>query len=97
MTKKELFKILEKKEQKYFDLIWYSRRRWENFAIEGVVERLDEIEALYPEECELLNDPETGQWQNAFNLGMIAALRYAQSLELDGEAVAEEEFPFLDT
>lgn len=96
MKKSELLESISKKEKKYSDLLWFARTSPENLSIEGVNEKLAEIEKSYPFEVSQLGGEES-DWQHGFHSGMVAALRYILTLDELGLEQAEEEFPMLDS
>jgi hypothetical protein len=98
MKNKELQEIIEKKYNKYNELIWYARIRPEYMHLEGIIEHKKRIEEEFAEEITELHG-EYGEWQHGFNSGCCAAFYYVLSC-LDkkmGLEQAEEEFPMLDT
>lgn len=97
MTKKELFDTISEKEEMYFRLVWYARRRPENMQIPGVAEATAEVETKWPKEVKAFIEDETGYWQHGFNSGMLACLRYINTLEKFGKEQADEEFPELSS
>jgi hypothetical protein len=96
MTKTELLESISEKERKYSDLLWFARTRPENLSIEGVNEKLAEIEKSYPFEVSELGS-DNSDWQHGFHSGMVAALRYILTLDDLGKEQADEEFPMLDS
>ena len=101
MKKKEIIELLEEKEEKYFDLVWYARVTPEKYnTIPKTMENVDRIEKLYPTETKSLSS-DTGEWEHGFNSGILAGMRYALTLldngPMSGKEYAEEYFPFLDT
>ena len=97
MTKKQLFDTISEKEEMYFRLVWYARSKPENINIPGVREAITDIEAKWPNEVKALIEDETGYWQHGFNSGMLACLRYINTLEDFGKEQADEEFPELSS
>ena len=96
MKKKKIFDAVLKKEQKYFELVWYARSG-KNNKIPAVLQNRVRIENLYPVEIANLNDLESSDWHHGFNSGMLAAIRYFFDLDEMGIDLAEENFPLLDT
>jgi hypothetical protein len=104
-TKKEIGELVSQMEEKYFDLVWFARRSEDALLVlteEGVEPHKEahaavrKIVSLYPADIqELMQDEDN--WQHGFNSGMLAGMRYVLTLMTDGEEVAAEEFPFLDT
>lgn len=88
--------LVSKLHDKYEKLVWYARKSPENLEIDGVKEKVDEVERLYPLDTKELQG-EDGDWNHGFNSGIIAAIRYIYDLEEVGEETANEWFPNLDT
>ena len=88
---------IEEMEKKYFDLVWYARKKPEHLSIDGVKENVQRIEKENPEECENLKSYEMGDWQHGFNSGCLAAFRYVMYFMEFGKDFADEEFPMLDS
>ncbi len=97
MTKKELFDTIDEKEEMYFRLVWYARSLGRNSDVPGVIEACEEVETNYPSEVKALREDETGYWQHGFNSGMLACLRYINTLDKLGKDQADEEFPELSS
>jgi hypothetical protein len=101
MKKKEIIELLAKKEDKYFDLVWYARKTEEQYnTIPEVKENVDRIHEMY--QADILDlGSDDGQWVHGFNSGMLAGMRYALTLMdngvMGGQEYADEYFPFLDT
>lgn len=96
MKKKEIFDAVLKKEQKYFELVWYARSG-KNIKIPAVLQNRVRIEKLHPVEIANLKDLESSDWHHGFNSGMLAAIRYFSDLDEMEIDSAEQNFPFLDT
>jgi len=97
MTKKELFETISEKEEMYFQLLWYVRSLGRNNEVPGVIEAREKVENDYPSEVKALLEDETGYWQQGFNSGMLACLRYINTLDELGKSQADEEFPELSS
>jgi len=109
----DLDKKLSQLEEKYFQLVWYARKPlyenqgdWlEYFAdtpddvILTCRQKMQEVEAEYPEETKKICSPERGDWEHGFNSGCLAAFRWIISATHKDEGIerAEESFPELDT
>lgn len=87
---------LEKMEEKYCSLVWYARKRPEDFAIKGVEASAKSVEFLYPEEVNELHNGHS-DWQHGFNSGMLAATRFFMEAEVGNINDAIDNFPELDT
>ena len=105
LTKKQIENEVIRMEEKYFDLVWFARRSEEAMLIlsdNGVgpnhiaVEQVKRIASLFPKETQKLMQAQDN-WDHGFNSGMLAGMRYVITLIEDGQEIAEEEFPFLDT
>jgi len=85
-------------EQKYFEMVWYARRRPEHLKIEGVKKKWEETEQKYQNEFSF---PNGGDWEHGFNSGCLAAFRCVlaamEKSKYGGLERAKEEFPHLDT
>ena len=91
-TKVEVEKMMEK----YLSLVWYARKRPEDYAIKGVEAEVKSVEFLYPEEVKQLKGKHS-DWQHGFNSGMLAATRFFLEADLGNLEFAIEEFPELDS
>lgn len=96
MTKKEIYDLVSKKENKYYELVWYARadRKSRNKVVR---EKIASIKKAYPHETDQLADPEMSDWQHGFHSGLLAGLRYVLTLNHTGRELADEEFPDLDS
>ena len=109
----DLDKKLSELEEKYCQLVWYARKPlyenqgdWlEYFAdtpddvILTCRQKMQEVEAEYPEETNSLKSPDGGDWSHGFNSGCLAILRYIAAAKSENLGIehAEEFFPELDT
>jgi hypothetical protein len=96
MKKTELLQSISEKEKVYRSLLWYARTTPQSLSIEGVANKVAEIEDLYPKEVSELGG-DNSEWQHGFHSGMVAALRYILTLDKLGKEQADEEFPMLDS
>ncbi len=96
MTKKEIFELVSEKENKYFELVWYSRADPKS-KNKVVKEHIARIQKKYPYETDQLADEDISDWQHGFHSGLLAGLRYVLTLNHTGRELADEEFPDLDT
>ena len=99
MKKQEIIDAIVKKEDKYFDLVWYARKTEEQYnTILEVKENVDRIHEMYPADILDLGSDD-GQWVHGFNSGMLAGMRYVLQMfdSRLGKEHADEYFPFLDT
>lgn len=100
---------LGKKEEKYFDLVWYARKPHPNSDPEfydsefgqASLKAQAELLGKYPNEIKELTCPAGGDWTHGFNSGCLAAFRYAARI-LQGEYYLFNEdwdfdFPDLNT
>lgn len=114
-------KALAEMEAKYERLVWYARSPratsvefWLNVPEEirnGAFTAQMEVEEEYPDEVSSLRDSKQSDWQHGFNSGVLAALRFVNTAQMevqtfedpDGEfsygglADATETFPDLCT
>jgi hypothetical protein len=77
-------------ENKYFELVWYSRKLvwysrkdYEDLHANdqfSIMTAMGEIKTKYPKEIAEIEDPEHGVWKRAFNNGVLASLRLAMGL-----------------
>ena len=97
-----LMKMLDK----YELLVWYARKAptsdpsWDGVPEEiktGALNAMAQVEEHHPDEVDSLRCPNCGDWAHGFNSGVLAALRWALTAAQDGLALADEEFPQLDT
>jgi hypothetical protein len=95
-TKKLMMEEIQKMEEKYSRLVWYARKTPENYRIAAVKESMTEIQKLYSEEVEQLTS-DNSDWFHGFNSGMLAAMRFIQSMEQENIETAKENFPELDS
>lgn len=101
--RKEHADAFEKKEQKYFDLVWYARSPskkdtayWDKVPEDIRDKALNaqaRVQEAYPYEVSALSD----DWNHGFNSGCLAAFRFIQTAIQEDVGTAEEEFPSLDT
>jgi hypothetical protein len=91
-----ILEAIQKMEKKYFNLVWYARKRPEDFYNPEIIKPIKEVEFLYEQDVNDLKG-EAGDWHHGFNSGALAALRYMLTITDFGIESAEEEFPFLDT
>lgn len=63
---------LEKMEEKYCSLVWYARKRPEDFAIKGVEASAKSVEFLYPEEVNELQNGHS-DWRTSSESGLCAS------------------------
>ena len=83
-------------QNKYESLVWYARVRPENLEVEGVKEKMEEIEKLYPIEVNELQTDQ-GTWLHGFHSGALGILRYLLDVDEMGKETADKWFPNLDT
>jgi hypothetical protein len=99
-TKKQLQDHLCFLDDKYFDLVWYSRSgSWDNLSesqLATIYKKRAEVEAAYPRETAALVS-KNGDWECGFDNGMLAGIRYVVTAMSCGLEWAAYEFPFLDT
>jgi hypothetical protein len=88
---------ISRMEHKYFQLVWLARKTAADQEDPYLANIIDEVLEGYPEECESLADPFTGDWQHGFHSGMLAALRFVMTAREEGLPVAQDFFPDLDT
>jgi hypothetical protein len=80
---------ISKKQDKYFDLVWYARRNWAELTHPDrgygrrhidirirATEQMLRIEMTYPQEIAKLTNTDNGDFEHGFNSGMLACLRY---------------------
>ena len=96
MNKKELLKNIQKKYDKYSDLLWYARIKPEHLLIPEVKDKKTMIEIHHEYEVGELKGEES-DWQHGFHSGMVAALSYILTCDELGLDQADEEFPDLDS
>jgi len=95
-SKASLIDAIVKLHEKYVSLVWYARKRPEDYAIEGVAKAASEVEFLYPDDIKALRG-EDGDWSHGFNSGVLAGIRYVlTSYDISIEQ-ANEWFPELDS
>ena len=91
---------------KYESLVWYARKApagdpsWDNLPEEirtGALNAMAQVEEHHPDEVDSLRRPSCGDWEHGFNSGVLAALRWVITAEHEGLALADEDFPQLDT
>ena len=109
LSKTETNHPLAHLENKYFDLVWYARKGdyddleyWAGVPQDirkAAYKKMMDIEKAYPDEAAQLSDPDPkqGNWAHGFNSGILAALRYVETLEREGIEQAAAEFPDLGT
>ena len=97
-----LMKMLDK----YELLVWYARKApagdpsWDGVPDEirtGAFNAKAQVEEHYPDEVDQIRSFKRGDWTHGFNSGVLAALRWLITAEHEGLALADEEFPQLDT
>lgn len=88
-------KLLEL-EDKYYQLVWYARKSFEDFSIPGVEAAAKSVEFLFENETNDLNGKD-GDWYHGFNSGVLAGVRFALTAKEYGIEQAEFDFPELDT
>lgn len=103
MTKEptEVEKALAEMEAKYERLVWYARspratavKFWIDVPEEirkGAFECQMEVEEDFPDEVSALRDEEGGEWQHGFNSGVLAALRYVATAQMQVVSIQDEE------
>lgn len=102
MKNKDVIEKITELENKYFDLVWYSRKDKYKLLEEeryDILKLTTDVFNKYPEECKRLEE-EGGDWEHGFNSGMLAATRLFLGLmnrsKMENDC-AIEDFPFLDT
>lgn len=93
----EINAAIQEMENKYYTLVWYARKRPEDYAIPGVLREVEIAKFKYPDETEALASSDTGDWQHGFHSGMLAALRFVLTAQELGMETAQEWFPELDS
>ena len=88
---------LQELEEKYFHLVWLSRKSSEDYSKEEVAKLMHQVRQDYPKETMHLSSPIDGDWHHGFNSGMLACTRLIHAMKHDSIASAESEFPNLDT
>lgn len=89
-------KLIELQE-KYFQLVWLSRKRPEDYSKTEIAKLMHQVRQDYPKETMHLSSPIDGDWHNGFNSGMLACIRLIQAMKHGSIASAQAEFPDLDT
>ncbi len=93
----EKIRILHEKHEKYLDLVWLARKQPEDRKDKIINAVIKRVEYSYPKEVADLSSVEEGDWHHGFNSGMLAALRYVETLDSCGFVQAEMDFPMLDS
>ena len=93
----EKIRILHEKNEKYLDLVWLARKKPEDRKDRTINAVIKRVEYSYPKEVADLSSVENGDWHHGFNSGMLAALRYVETLDSCGFVQAEMDFPMLDS
>jgi len=91
----KVYKKINKLQEKYCGLTWYSRKDYLELILESrfdVIESMRKMEKKYPEEIKEMSHPEYGEWQCAFNCGVLATLRLVSGL-MDKNFEELDEFP----
>lgn len=96
-TEIEFKDALAQKETKYFDLVWYARKNYDEVCLykdlalkKIVLDHCKRIEEAYPEEIDGLQSITEGNWTHGFNSGMLACLRYVSTC-LNDEPVIDDD------
>lgn len=95
MKKKTLEKV-EEMQEKYFQLVWFARKRPEDLYNPVCAKPMQEVMFLYPQDVKDL-EREEGNWHHGFNSGMLAATRFFLEAECGSFQFALDEFPCLDS
>ena len=82
---------------KYCSLVWYARKSREDLERPEIAAAANEVFENFPQEVADLNAPDTGDWQQGFNSGALAAFRFIFDAHEDGIESAIANFPELDT
>jgi hypothetical protein len=96
VSEKKLVEKIKNLENKYFDLVWYSRTS-QKMIDENIIirKKVNEILKKYPTDILLLK--ECGDWTHGFNSGSLSGMRYVLDLIYEGEEFSEQIYPNLDT
>ena len=94
-TKKEVYEMTLKQVRKYEELVWFARAG-KNIHIPQVLNHMNRVSELYPEEITQLESEHT-DFYHGFNSGMLAGMRLIFSMMESGPEMAEANFPELDT
>lgn len=96
---KKAMEVISQNEDKYFDIVWWTRKNEKELLIEqryDVLASCQKVKEKYPEEVKKIKEcPDN--WQHGFNSGMLACLRLVSMMIEQDVDWALEEFPFLDT
>lgn len=98
MKTKQLEELVGEKYDKYNELLWYARKRPEDWSVDSIAQIMKKIELNSPDEVLELQG-ENSDWQHGFHSGCNAAFSYVLTcLNKDlGVETANEWWPEMDS
>ena len=96
VSEKTLINKIRYLENKYFELVWLSRRSNKTIDIDpSINKKVEQIIEKYPKDIQLLEM--FGDWSHGFNCGSLSGMRYVLDLILEGEEISDQNYPNSDS